>query len=301
MTQPSQVHAIHDLLAFYDGLNPILTAWLAKPVWTAKETALLCAGFVPHDSAKNENAVADDFEEIKTGIPVDPHGYVPPDRQLCRAYFICLEGKEAASPLDMVKQLNRVYPLMVGSETRLTIVGEQHSRKEVQREFRPELLGRLKWLLIIGNAVGLQVPALVPMGLLKGLHDRITSQAVNKSSTGQARFEEKKGEQLDIESASLETELMAEVRPKAKQRKPRARQFPQTTPEKRGYHTTDEVAGQTNLLPATLNKYAREGIPVEGFEPFKRQNGKSWQWRDNQQQAEYESNNNAGQVKHRPK
>lgn len=300
MTQPLQVHAIHDLLEFYDRVNPILSAWLAKPVWTAKETALLCAGFVPHDSVENESATADDFEEIKGAIPVDPHGYVPPDRQLCRVYFICLEDKEAASPLDMVKQINRVYPLMVGSETHLTIVGEQSSRKEVQREFRPELLSRLKWLLIIGNAVGLQVPALVPMGLLNALHGRLTSHAVNKSSTGQVRLEEKKGKKLDIESISLATELMPEVKPKTKQRKPRERQPLQIAPEERGYHTTEEVAGLTNLLPDTLNKYAREGIPVEGFTPFKRQNGRFWQWRDDQQQAEYKFDN-VGQVKHRPK
>lgn len=59
----------------------------------------------------------------------------------------------------------------------------------------------------------------------------------------------------------------------------------QTTPEQRGYYKTEEVAGLTDLLPDTLNKYAREGIVVEGFTPFKRHNRRPWQWRDNRQQA----------------
>ncbi|MGT2430380.1 hypothetical protein ACU4HD_19700 [Cupriavidus basilensis] len=284
MTQLPQDHTIQNLLAFYDRVNPILSEWLGKPVWTARETAMLCAGYVPEDNQETENPAASDLDSIAGGTPIDPRGYVPPNRRLCRASFILLEGRDAASPRDMVKRLGRLYSLTVDDQIHLMVDGSgQSSRKEVGNEFTAKVFNSLQWLLIIGNTVGLPVPARVPFGLLNALRDRLSDQSITELSTRQ-------------EKAQLaEAGAVAETKPSTKRQKLRGRQPLQTTPEKRGYHTTEEVAGLTNLLPDTLNKYAREGIAVEGFTPFKRQNGRSWQWRDGPQQALHTANT-AGQA-----
>jgi hypothetical protein len=296
MTHPSPDYSPQDLLAFYYRVKPILAEWLVKPVWTARETALLCAGYVPNGTLESGKYITSSQpDSIEDATSIDSCEYIPADRELYCEYLGLLNNKEATRPRDMVQLLRPI-----SRRVRLMDVGGQNVPVEIPRPFRLEAIKEIQWFLIIANAVGLQVPALVPFSLLDRLRDLLAGQPVSESLT-KPRIDMKKGEQPDIACLTAEAEPIQEVKPKAKQLKLRKRQPPQTTPEKRGYHTTEEVAGLTNLLPATLNKYAREGIAVEGFEPFKRQNGRSWHWRDDQQQAEYESNNNTGRVKHRPK
>ena len=268
MTEPLQEHSVQDLLAFYDRVNPVLSEWLAKPEWTAEETAMLCAGFIPNGSKKGENAAASDVQELIAGVtPCDPERYLPPDHELCNGYRHLLAGKGAAAPRDMVNMLRPAISCEM-STSQDGGWGEAPSL----RVLTIDSLRSLQWLLIIGNAVGLLVPALVPFSLLNGLRDRLSGQsAIIESPTKQK------------ENQHAQTGAVA--KPPARQKKPRGRQPLHTTPATRGYFTTEEVAGLMNLLPDTLNKYARQGIAVGGFTPFKRPNGRSWQWRTDPQQA----------------
>lgn len=272
MTQLPQSHTVQDLLGFYDRVNPILSKWLAKPIWRAGETAMLCAGFVPNSQTGDENdATNNPQESILDHTPIDSKGCLQPNYEICRGYFHLLAGKEAASPRDMV---NTLFPATTLALSDINRRGGG-SGTPVLRVMTIDLLREFQWLFIIGNAVGLPVPALLPFDLLNGLRDRLTAQSVPEFSTVQ------KKERL------AEARLVTKEKARPSQQKPRGLQAVRTTAKDRGYHTTEEVAGLTNLLPDTLNKYAREGIYVEGFTPFKRQNGRSWQWRDDSQQADY--------------
>lgn len=275
MPQSSQVHTVPDLLAFYDRVNPVLSEWIGKSEWTAHETAMLCAGFIPNTGVNGENDTANDSQEAIEGhTPLDINGYLPPDHELHGDYLHLLTGKEAAAPRDMV---NLLCPAIT-SEISKVAKGEESTRLPSLRLLTLDTLGNLQWLFIIGNAVGLPVPALVPFGLLNGLRDRLTGQSISELPAG------------GKERQSATADPVAKIKPKIIQKKPRGRQPIKMTPRERGYHTTEEVAGLTNLRPDTLNKYAREGIAVEGFTPFKRQNGRSWQWRDSPQQSIHAAN-----------
>jgi hypothetical protein len=302
MNQPSPDDTTPDLLAFYDRVKPVLAKWLAKPIWTARETAMLCAGYIPHDAPECEKSAGrDQTESIQNLSPIDPHGYVPPDCALCSNYLWLLTGKEAAPPRDMVQLLRPT-----NRKTILTsIEGGQQRAVEMQRAFNLRALRELQWFFIIGNAVGLQVPALVPFSLLNELSNRLRDHPASDLETVNAQ------PQPTVVSAPSNAEsvespvvapLASEATPKATRRNVKKRQTPQMTPEQRGYHTTEEVAGLTNLLPSTLNKYARERHHVEGFTPYKRGNGgKVWQWRDDQQQAAYEGRTATEKPRHRLK
>lgn len=273
--QLPQSHTIQNLMEVYVRVNPILSEWLAKPVWTAEETAMLCAGFVPNFKTSGENpTVNDSRESIEGHTPIDIEGYLQPNYELCRGYLHLLAGKGVASPRDMVDMLCPAMTCVMSE------VNQRDGGSELPslRVLTLDSLRELQWLLIIGNAVGLQVPALIPFDLLNGLRDRLTGQSV-------AGFPAD-GKQSQFAPA----EPAAKIKPKIVHKKPRGRQPLKMTPRERGYHTTEEVAGLTNLRPDTLNKYAREGIAVEGFTPFKRQNGRSWQWRDGPQQSIHAAN-----------
>ena len=262
MTEPSQDqdHSIQGLLAFYDRVNPVLSEWLAKPVWTAAETALLCAGLLP---PHNEMRAATQQESSNGSVPIDPEEYLPPDRELYASNVMLLAGREAGSPRDMVNVLRRAMP----RATQRVNQGGKEVWVDSRRLLTPKSLRNIQWLLVIGNAVGLQVPAVVPFSLLNGLRHRLTGESALSSQSGRGSVQATRAEQ----------------------RKSRGHTPLQTPPQERGYYTTEEVAGRTNLQPDTLNKYARKGVPVEGFTPFKRQNGRFWQWRDAAQQALFDA------------
>ncbi|MGD7152636.1 hypothetical protein [Ralstonia pseudosolanacearum] len=303
MTQPQQNHTVQDLLAFYDRVNPVLSKWLIKPAWTAEETALLCAGFIPNDNNEVEAAAASDIQESSAHVmPCDPDGYLPADYELYDGYLHLLAGKGAGAPRDMVDMLR---PAITWEMSKLG-QGATGAGAPSLRVLTLDSLENLQWLLIIGNAVGLNMPAVIPFGLLNGLRDRLVGPPVPEAPTNwarklfvavEARIAEKKGIPPSIGEQASNTEPAAEATPGTRQRKPRGHPPVPTTSETRGYHTTEEVAGHMRLATDTLNKYARKGIVVDGFTPFKRQNGRSWQWRDAQQQAEYEGRAEAGQAK----
>lgn len=266
MTEPSQDYSIQGLLAFYERVNPVLSEWLAKPVWTSAETALLCAGLLPPGNQRRTANRQDNPQDSSDGsVPIDPEEYLPPDRELYASNVMLLAGKEAASPPDMVNVLRRAMP----RATQRVKQGGKEVWVDCRRSLTPKALRDLQWLLVIGNALGLQVPAVVPFSLLNGLRNRLIGQSVPISQTGRAAVQATRAEQ------------------RKPQGRPRSQTQPQ--PQERGYYTTEEVAGRTNLQPDTLNKYARQGIPVEGFTPFKRQKGRFWQWRDAAQQALFDA------------
>jgi hypothetical protein len=301
MKQKSPEYTTQDLLAFYDRVKPVLHEWLAKPVWTARETAMLCAGYVPHNRSECEKSeTCDQPESIPDGAPIDPHGYVPPDCDLYSYYLMLLTGKEAAPPRQMVQML-----APVSRKANLVNVGEgRRAWIEVRRAFNLGVLRELQWFFMIGNAVGLQVPALVSFGLLDQLSRRTTDRPINDAVTVKAHTQTETDPVLSsVESSepSGVAHLTPEARPIVTQRNVKKRQPPPTTPEERGYHTTEEVAGLLKLQPDTLNKYAREDKRVEGFKPYKRENGRVWQWRNEQQQAVYEVRIGAGKPGHRAK
>lgn len=252
---------------------------------------MLCAGFVPHDNEKGQITGAGDSESsLEGGAPIDPDGYLPAAYNRCGGYLKLLDGKGAASPHAMVDLLRPAIPLAI-RETDCGWV-------EVRRPCTLNSFKDLQWLLIIGSAVGLPVPAVVPFGLLNGLRDRLVGQSAiglpvmqeeGRCSAISARIDAETDGLPGMVDQGAEAGSVAQTTPGAKQQRPRGRQPSQTTPEGRGYHTTEEVAGLTNLLPDTLNTYARKGVAVEGFAPFKRHNGRSWQWRDARQQAEHDA------------
>lgn len=231
---------------------------------------MLCAGFIPNENKQIEAAVASDVQESSAHVmPCDPEGYLPADYELCDGYLRLLAGKGAAAPRDMVDILR---PAITWEMSKLG-QGADGAGPPSLRVQTLDSLENLQWLLIIGNAVGLNMPAVVPFGLLNGLRDRITGQSVTELPTKQGK------------GGLADAGVVVEPKPSTKQRKPRGHPPVRTTSETRGYHTTAEVAGLTGLQTDTLNTYARKGTVVEGFTPFKRQNGRSWQWRDDRQQA----------------
>lgn len=251
-------HAVDDVLDFYERVNPVLSEWLAKVKWTARETAMLCAGFVPNCSDEVQSVNDPDSQDFhEEDKPLDPGGFLPADIDVLNSFLYRLDGKEAASPRGMVKLLIQSMPFALRT-------GRFHKEPgivdESLRLFNSDSFQELQWLLIIGNAVGVPVPTLVPFALLNRLRDRLADQPAGVSGD-------------------------AEARPGVRVRVRSKRQPVPTKPQERGYYTTEEVAGLMNLLPETLNKYAREEIPVEGFTPFKRLGGRPWRWRDDSQQA----------------
>jgi len=251
-------HAVDDVLDFYERVNLVLSEWLAKVKWTERETAMLCAGFVPNCSDEvqsiNDPDSQDFHEEDK---PLDPGGFLPADIDVLNSFLYRLDGKEAASPRNMVDLLIQSVPFTLRTGR---LQKEPGVVDESLRLFTLDSFRELQWLLIIGNAVGISVPTTVPFALLNRMRDRLADKPAGVSGDAEAT-----------------PGLRVRVRSK--------RQPVPSTPQERGYYTTEEVAGLTNLLPETLNKYAREEIPVEGFAPFKRLKGRSWQWRDGRQQA----------------
>jgi len=261
---------------------------------------MLCAGYVPHDAPEYEMSEAgDELKSIQEGTPMDPLEYLPPNYELYSDYFRQLTDKEAAPPLDMVKLLSLVRRTSLDN-----IAGGRHTLVEVRRMFNLMAMKELQWLLIVGNAVGLPMPALVPFGLLDKLSSRLINQPESDSESARGLGQSDVTSALGIgERAEAPTAggLASEAKPTGVPRKPRERQPQLTTHQERGFYTNDEVAGLINLLPDTLNKYAREGRTITGYTPFKRQNGKSWHWRNNQQQAAYEISATADKPKHRVK
>ncbi|WP_439889661.1 hypothetical protein ACS7SF_10075 [Ralstonia sp. 25C] len=272
MKQFSQSGTTKDLLAFYERVEPILSKWLAKPAWTARETAALCAGYIP----ENRDSMVGDLQgETSSCSPIDPLEYLQSDPSLYRGYLRLLGNRAPAPPCDMVSRLRPMLSTAyIGSDNE----GEAQWI-EVRRRLSTESLNELRWLLIIGNAVGLHLPTLVPFGLLNELRASLNGQCVNPSAAARPV----------VTDIPPKTESVSQEEAKATRQGLRESQLPPMTAEQRGYYTTAEVAGLTRLLPDTLNKYAREGRLVDGFTPFKRQNGKPWQWRDTQQQAAYEA------------
>lgn len=243
---------------------------------------MLCAGFHPKDRKNGEAAAASDVQElIANATPCDPEQYLPPDYELYDGYRHLLAGEGAGAPRDMVDMLRPAFTWEISKVNR----GGQGAEFPSLRVQTPDSLRNLQWLLIIGNAVGLPVPALVPFGLLNGLRDRLASQSMTIASPAKQQ-----------EKQPAEADAATKAKPPARQKKPRGRQPLHTTPEARGYYTTEEVAGLLKLLPDTLNKYARKGVVVDGFTPFKRQNGRPWQWRADPQQA-LDTANATGQAK----
>jgi len=258
VTQLSKEYSTLGLLAFFNRVNPVLSAWLDQPTWTAEETALLCAGFLP---PREVTDIGEGKHQEPSGrlVPIDSEEYLPSNRKLLHISSKLLAGKRAASPHDMV---NVLRPVMRAAIYRMD-QEDQEIWAEGPRAFGPSSFKDLEWLLVIGNAVGWQVPAIVPLSLLNGFRDQLTGHSASIPDT----------RAVEVQAKEIE------------QRKPRGRQSVPTTPAQRGYYTTEEVAGFLNLQPDTLNKYARESVHVEGYTPFKRQNGRAWQWRDAAQQA----------------
>ncbi|MPV68016.1 hypothetical protein [Burkholderia sp. BE17] len=264
--------SIDVVLDFYERVNPILSEWLAKPKWTVKETAMLCAGFIPDSRGEGQSANEPDSRDfIEKGMPFDSSGLLPADIAVMKGFLYRLDRREAASPREMVELLIQAMPLTL-RKSRLP--DEPGFLDESLRTFTLDSIQELQWLLIIGNALGLPVPALVPFALLNGLRDRLSGQPVIIESLTKRK-----------ENQLAQADAIAKANPVTRQKKPRGRQPLHTTPATRGYFTTEEVAGLMKLLPETLNKYARRGIVVDGFTPFKRPNGRSWQWRADPQPA----------------
>lgn len=274
VNQLSQNYTPQELLDFYYRVRPVMAQWLAKPVWTASEAAMLCAGYVPHPNSEN-SAKSEEQDSPCNRVPIDPQGYIEPNPELYSANLDRLKSKEAASPLDMVRLLQPT-----SRKASLMNLGGQRTWVEMKRPFNLQEIKKLQWFFIIANAVGLPVPAIVPFRMLNTLLDQgaVLSKPISASREAQDQLKATAAWSLDGKEEWRGAVFVPHTTTETRQRKSRERQPLPTTPKERGYYTTEEVAGLINLLPATLNQYARQGKLVTGFVPFK-DGRKVWKWR----------------------
>ncbi|MBU9268712.1 hypothetical protein [Burkholderia gladioli] len=249
------------------------------PTWTAEETAMLCAGYAPNENDADQRSIPTGLrDDVIDGSPLDPEEYLPADPVLYGNLLRVLRGyhRKAAAPRDMMERLGVTNGVSQSSN------GARIQPKDLLRQ---DTIDRLRWLLIVGNAVGLRLPALVPFGLLNELHERLTVRTDTlRSGAYDAAYPggiEERGEGENNEKEHpLGTGSEADIRLKNHHSRNSVTQSHKLKPDQRGFYTTEEVAGLTHLQPSTLTKYARAGRPVPGFKPYKPQGSKAWRWLD---------------------
>lgn len=256
------------LLNFYERVGPILAAWVEKPSWAPHEAAALCAGFIPP-------APAEDGVVPLPSYPIDPEKLLVADLGLYRGYLSNLRNAASAPPREIMRSMSLIAPIYDADNEYFL---------EVRELFGRHSLAKYRWVCIIGNAVGLPLPALVPFSLLDAFKRRLDEKHANGSRLSAAQ------DGMPAEIVGSGTGFVvasASGTPSNERRRTsRVRERPSVSPMDRGYYTTEEVSGLTRLARETLTKYARLGTAVEGFVPFKPQNRRAWHWRDEQQTRE---------------
>jgi len=276
--------SIQNLLDFYERVKPTVSEWIAKPVWSRYEAAALCSGFIPVTEPGSDD-VSPPFK------PIDPEAVVPADADLYRCYLASLRDMSPAAPLKVMQAMKLVPPIydpFTGNFMDVKVLLTRQS------------LITYQWVCIMGNAVGLEWPALVPFTLLDALHERIREDEAHDFDLPMAKQHPMMAEGDSTQSVAQTVAMvcsdsategavpMPEAEPNEKQSSGRGQDRPAVSPKLRGYYTTEEVGGLTELAPGTLNKYARVGTPVNGFTPFKHEKRKAWHWRDAEQQREHD-------------
>lgn len=277
LNEPQKFYVAEELIAFYCRVEPVLSDWLVKPVWTAKQTAMLCAGFAPNACMVDSRTTATNSDDLViNGSPMDPEGYLPANSALYGNLFrrLCRLGADAA-PLEMMKRLGVSRGISKGSAG---------IRIELKALLGLEVIDELQWLFIVGNAVGLRLPAIVPFGLVKALlaacdqeHASILQKRRDNRplrSIEDEDVKEGRGQLHAVESVLSGTLASVKERHNGKDGR-----YDQVLREQRDFYTTEEVALLTNLRPQTLTKYARQLRPIAGFSPYKPEGTKAWRWR----------------------
>lgn len=257
-------YGIKELIAFYWRVEPVLSKWLAKPVWTANETAMLCAGFAPNErSVESDRKTVSQGDVFVDGSPMDPDGYLPADPVLYGNLLRRLRRLpvDSATPREMTERLGISRGISQGNDG---------TAIELKPLLRRDVIEELHWLFIIGNAVGLGVPAIVPFGLVRALLNAPADRSpTNAASQGESCERPVAGTSISMATSTLRGE---------DHNREDAESYP-LPPAQRGFYTTEEVAAFTNLKPETLTRYARQQKPVPGFTPYKLSGVKGWRWR----------------------
>ncbi|WP_333998181.1 hypothetical protein [Burkholderia orbicola] len=269
--------SVTELIDFYDRVNPVLSKWLAKPTWTASDTAMLCAGFAPNECSSEKQAASNgEISTVLDGVPLDPDEYLPSNPVLYGNLLRRFRDLriDVGTPKEMMERLG-VSRGISQAENGVKIAARDMLRREV--------IDQLHWLFIIGNAVGLKLPAIIPFGLVSALRGRHSGHFSDKSQEGTGTG--------TGSGSGLRQPLVGPSSGKSTSHNQHVSDLLNIGPVQRGFYTTEEVARLTNLKYLTLTKYARQRRPIAGFSPYKPQGAKAWRWRDDQQQSAYEAGN----------
>lgn len=279
MTKKTVTLSFRALLDFYERVMPVLSEWLAKPVWSAHEAAALCSGYVP---VHGNNAGGD--EPRQPTVPLDSEHIVPARPDLFQGYLFDMRNMVPKPPRDVMQSIALTPPTRMGS------IFATH-----KVPLNRHTLVHYQWACILSNAVGLPVPALVPFGLLEAFAERRNLLRAAKPVVHQEGGQDiAAGDDAEHRSAKLQREsvddseghdlFVGDGQMAIARGSGRRYERPQLHPRNRGFYTTGEVSALTELAPETLTRYARSGTPVAGFTPFKPEKRRAWHWRDAEQQ-----------------
>lgn len=223
---------------------------------------MLCAGFAPNECSSEKQAASNgEVSTVLDGVPLDPDEYLPSNPVLYGNLLRRFRDLriDIGTPKEMMERLGVSRGISQAEN------GVKISTKDILRR---EVIDQLHWLFIIGNAVGLKLPAIVPFGLVSALRGARSGHFADKSQEGTR--------------SGLRQSLVGSSSGKSTSHSQHVSDLPNIGPVQRGFYTTEEVARLTNLKYLTLTKYARQRRPIAGFSPYKPQGAKAWRWRDDQ-------------------
>lgn len=223
---------------------------------------MLCAGFAPNECSSEKQAASNgEVSTVLDGVPLDPDEYLPSNPVLYGNLLRRFRDLriDIGTPKEMMERLGVSRGISQAEN------GVKISTKDILRR---EVIDQLHWLFIIGNAVGLKLPAIVPFGLVSALRGARSGHFADKSQEGTR--------------SGLRQPLVGSSSGKSTSHNQHVSDLPNIGPVQRGFYTTEEVARLTNLKYLTLTKYARQRRPIAGFSPYKPQGAKAWRWRDDQ-------------------
>lgn len=174
---PIRDHNAEPLMAFYRRTRTQLSEWLVKPVWSGLDTAMLCSGYMPVVAYTCDQYLALSVEDqLRCVVPIDAEGYVQSVKHenLIKNVQL-LRSHASSSPKEMVATMSLKLTKKFNNTVEVE-VRNKRSSVEKKPSHQIELAkfvdyDEYPWFFIVGNAVGLNLPSIVPFQLLNYVVD----------------------------------------------------------------------------------------------------------------------------------